>query len=126
MPAEAGVVRTRMSFLLLSRVMVGCLVAANVALSGCVEMGASHPATKVEGPATAEDHLVAALMYEKRAQQLELEALKFEEETARITIHEDSKGFRRSALRTAAQSCRKEVSELKDLARQHRQKAEGL
>jgi len=115
-----------MFFSLLSRVTIGCLVAANVALSGCAEIGAFHPTTKVEAPATVEDHLAAALMYEKRAHQLELEALKFEEETAHMTIHEDPKGFRRSALRTAAQSCRNEVSELKDLARQHRQKAEGL
>ena len=93
------------------------------ALAGCAEMP-SHVATQAGTSVTAEDHLAAALMYQKQAQQLDLEALKFEGEHARITTYEDPKGFRRSALKTAAQSCRKEAAELNGLAAQHRQKAE--
>lgn len=94
------------------------------ALAGCAEMGASHVATPAGTPVTAEDHLSAALMYQKQAQQLDLEALKFDDEHARITTYEDPKGFRRNALKTAAQRCRKEASEFNDLAAQHRQKAD--
>ncbi|MGA6826941.1 hypothetical protein ACO9S2_04915 [Nitrospira sp. NS4] len=110
----------------LSVLTIGGLLATSWALAGCAEMGAAQVANQVGAPATAEDHLAAALMYEKQAQQLELEALKFEEETARITTYEDPKGFRRSALRIAAQRCRKEISELNDLAAKHREKAEKL
>ena len=102
----------------------GYFLSAGWALAGCAEMGISHVATQVGTPATADDHLNAALMYDKQAQQLELEALKFEAENARITTYEDPKGFRRSALKIAAQRCRKEVAEMKELAAQHRLKAE--
>jgi hypothetical protein len=111
---------------ILSVLAIACMVAASVALAGCTERGAAQLAAQIGSPTTAEDHLAAALMYEKHAQQLELEALKFEEETARITTSEDPKGFRRSALKIAAQRCREEVSELNDLAAKHRAKADGL
>ena len=109
--------------LVLSALGIACVVSTGVALAGCVEMGVSHGATQAGTPVTIEDHLAAALMFEKQANQLELEALKFEDEYARITTYEDPKGFRRSALKTAAQRCRKEVAELSELAAQHRQKA---
>jgi hypothetical protein len=95
-------------------------------LAGCAETGLSHGGAQAGNPVTVEDHLEAALMYDKQARQLELEALKFEDEHARITTFEDPKGFRRSALKTAAQRCRKEVAELNELAAQHRQKAEEV
>ena len=87
-------------------------------------MGGSHLAAQTGIPMTVEDQLEAALMYEEQAQQLELEALKFEDEHGRITTHEDPKGFRRSALKIAAQRCRKEGADLHDLAVQYRQQAE--
>lgn len=93
-------------------------------LAGCAQMGGSHLAAQTGIPMTVEDQLDAALMYEEQAQQLELEALKFEDEHGRITTHEDPKGFRRSALKIAAQRCRKEGADLHDLAVQYRQQAE--
>jgi len=103
---------------------IAYFISAGLALAACAEMDAAHVAAHVGTPLTVDDHLAAALMYEKQAKQLELEALKFEDENARITTYEDPKGFRRSALKIAAQRCRKEVAELNDLAAQHRRKAE--
>lgn len=103
---------------------IAYFVSAGLAFAGCAEMDSSHMVAHTDAALTVDDHLEAALMYEKQAKQLELEALKFEDEHARITTYEDPKGFRRSALKIAAQRCRKEVAELNDLAAQHRQKAE--
>jgi hypothetical protein len=75
---------------------------------------------------TTEDHLATALMYQEQAQHLELEAIKYEQEAVRITPHEDPKGFRREGLTIAAQMARKEAAETRELALQHRQKAETL
>lgn len=75
---------------------------------------------------TAEDHLAAALLYQKQAHRLELEAERYEQEAAMIGPYEDPKGFRRSALKIAAQRCRKEAADLQQLAGEHRRQADGM
>lgn len=66
--------------------------------------------------ASAEDHLAAALLYLERAQQLELEALKYEQEAEHIEPLEDTKGFRREALRITAAAHRRDAQTLRNLA----------
>ena len=79
------------------------------------------------GPlATGDDHFEAALMYRKRADQLELEALKFDAEAERLTPAEDTKGFRRDGLRTAAEQHRKDAKDLRTRAEEHQRMAERL
>ncbi|HEX7766486.1 MAG TPA: hypothetical protein VF443_07205 [Nitrospira sp.] len=82
--------------------------------------------SKLQSTPAAEDHLSAALIYQKQAQQVEVTALKFEDSAQKITQPEDPKNFRRSGLKIASQQCRKEVSELRKLADHHQQKAEAL
>ena len=66
----------------------------------------------------AEDHLSAALLYLERAQQLELEALKYEQEADHIEPLEDTKGFRREALRRTAAKHRGDAQKVRELADQ--------
>lgn len=82
--------------------------------------------SKLQSTAAAEDHLSAALIYQKQAQQAEVTALKFEDSARKITPLEDPKNFRRSGLKIAGQECRKEVIELRKLADHHQQIAETL
>lgn len=82
--------------------------------------------SKLESTAAAEDHLSAALIYQKQAEQVEITALKFEDSAQKITQLEDPKNFRRSGLKIAGQQCRKEAIDLQRLADHHRQKAETL
>ena len=82
--------------------------------------------SKLQSTAAAEDHLSAALIYQKQAQQVEGTALQFEDSAQKITQLEDPKQFRRNGLKIAGQQCRKEAVELQKLADHHRQKAETL
>lgn len=82
--------------------------------------------SKLQSTAAADDHLSAAFIYQKQAQQVEITALKFEDSAQKLTQLEDPKNFRRSGLKIAGQQCRKEVIELRKLADHHRQKAETL
>ena len=82
--------------------------------------------SKLQETAAAEDHLSAALLYQKQARQTELTALKFEDAAQKITPLEDPKNFRRSGLKIVGQQCRKEAIELQRLADHHRQRAETI
>ncbi|HLZ34545.1 MAG TPA: hypothetical protein VKP13_11040 [Nitrospira sp.] len=82
--------------------------------------------SKLQSIAAAEDHLSAALLYQKQAEQVQTTALKYEDTAQKITQPEDPKNFRRSGLKIAGQQCRKEAVELQRLADYHRQKAETL
>lgn len=82
--------------------------------------------SKLQSTPAADDHLSAALIYQKQIQQIEVTALKFEDSAQKITQLEDPKNFRRSGLKIAGQQCRKEAIELRKLADHHQQKAEAL
>lgn len=82
--------------------------------------------SKLQSTAAAEDHLSAASIYQKAAQEVEMTALKFEDSAQKITQLEDPKNFRRSGLKIAGQQCRKEAIDLQRLADHHRHKAETL
>lgn len=111
------------------------VAAGLIALTGWLAVGCSRVETQRLPPSlerkeittwTVEDHLAAALLYEKQARQLETEAARAEQEAATITPYEDPKEFRRSALAIVAQERRKKSLELKQLSAQHRQHAEVM
>lgn len=91
--------------------------------AGCSSLAQDEQAHKSESDIAGENHAAAAILYQQHMQNLELEALKFEQEAARITTLEDPKGFRRDALRLAAQRCRKEAAKYKTLADEHAKRA---
>lgn len=77
-------------------------------------------------PWTAAELEEIAKFYENTADTVEDEALQYERTAASITPLTDPKGFRRSALTIAAQAKWKEVSELRLLATEHREKAKRM
>jgi hypothetical protein len=75
---------------------------------------------------TADDHLAAALLYQKEAQQAQAEVSKYRQTAASIRPIEDPKGFRRSALTTAAQERQQYAGEMQQLYAAHLSKAETM
>ena len=75
---------------------------------------------------TPDDHIAAAHMYALEAQRLEAQAAKYAKEAETITPLEDPKGFRRAALRTAAQERHSESSEMQQLYAVHESKAQTM
>lgn len=82
--------------------------------------------SKLASQASAEDYLAAALLYQRQAQRLEIQATRYEQEAAAITTLEDPKEFRRSGLMVVAQLRRKQAADLRQRAFDHRQKAEKM
>lgn len=73
---------------------------------------------------TAEDHHAAALLYQQGAKRAQTEANRFIQTAASIRPIEDPKGFRRSALMTAAQEHQADARELQQLYAEHQTRAE--
>jgi len=96
-------------------------------MAGCAFAGDPLPAdlkSRLESSTgTAEDHLAAARLYQQRAQQLEADAARYAREADSITPLEDTKGFRRNALKTAAREHQKEAKEMLHLFAEHERKA---
>jgi hypothetical protein len=87
------------------------------------------PATLEEQLAStgnADDHLTAAMVYQNKARELEAEAVEFETAASKIGPYEDTKGFRRGALMTAAQEKRHRVKQMQELYAAHLGKAHSL
>lgn len=82
--------------------------------------------SKLSSQASAEDYLAAALLYQRQAQRLEIQAIRYEQEAAAITALEDPKEFRRSGLMMVAQLRRRQIANFRQLAADHRQKAEQI
>lgn len=82
--------------------------------------------SKLASNGTADDHLAAALLYQKEAQRAQAEGNKYADVKASIRPIEDTKGFRRSALKTAVQEHRKYAGEMQQLYAEHQTKAETM
>lgn len=94
------------------------IVAAGwVMLAGCASDGmvSTQTETRFVLNGTAEDHAAAALVYQRKANQLEREAARLEQQAQGVSLYEDPKGFRRDALRTAAQRLRQDALEMGQL-----------
>jgi hypothetical protein len=107
-------------FLLIPIGFVGCSFAGNQVLPEDLENRVS------SSSGTADDHLAAALLYQQQAQSAKTEAEKYEHAAASIKQVEDPKGFRRSALLTAAQERRKAADEMQQLYATHEAKAQTM
>ncbi len=75
---------------------------------------------------SADDHLAAAMVYQDKARELEAEAVEFETAASKIGPYEDTKGFRRGALTTAAQEKRHRAKQMQELSAAHLEKAHSL
>lgn len=73
---------------------------------------------------TAQEMLEAAKQYEQEAERHEAEAQRYEQKGAAITSLMDPKGFRRDALKIAADSHRAMAGEIRFHAKTHRIEAE--
>ena len=76
--------------------------------------------------ATADDHRAAAFLYQNESQRAQDEAIKYKQAAASIRAIEDPKGFRRSALTTAAQTYQQYADEMQQHYEAHQTKAETM
>jgi hypothetical protein len=74
----------------------------------------------------ADDHLAAAMLYQEKARELEAEAVEFDTAVSKIGPYEDTKGFRKGALKTAAQQKRYRAKQMQELHAAHLKKARLL
>jgi hypothetical protein len=73
---------------------------------------------------TAEDHRAAALFYQQGAKRARTEANRYIQTAASVRPIEDPKGFRRNALKTAAQEHQTEARKLQQLYAEHQTSGE--
>jgi hypothetical protein len=74
---------------------------------------------KLAATGSAEDHFAAARHNQNEARELAAEAAQFETAVSKIGRYEDTKGFRRAALRAAAQEKRYHAKEMQELYMPH-------
>jgi hypothetical protein len=67
---------------------------------------------KLASNPTANDHLAAAKLYQNKERELEAEAAKYQAAVSKIGPYDDPKGFRRAALKMAAQEKRYEANQM--------------
>jgi hypothetical protein len=82
--------------------------------------------SRVASQGTPDEHRGAALLYRERALQLEAEAAQYAREAAGIKSLEDTKGFRRGALKMAAGSLQRQADEMKQLSVVHQKQADSM
>jgi hypothetical protein len=74
-----------------------------------------HAAVATDRPITAEEHFLAAKLYDREAQsQVEL-ASQYERRADALNPYMDTKGFRRGGLMAAAQEHRRKAAEMQQL-----------
>lgn len=110
------------------QVLRGVATVGWVMLAGCAGDGviSTHLEKRFVANRIAEDHIAAALFYQQRANQLERDAARLEQQAQGVGLYEDPKGFRRDALRTTAQTRRQEASEMEQLNAAHYEKAQSV
>jgi hypothetical protein len=75
---------------------------------------------------TADDHRAAALLYQEEAKRAQADVNQYTQTAASIRSIEDPKGFRRSALMTAAQEHQKYAREMQQFFAEHQTKAKTM
>jgi len=81
---------------------------------------------RIASQGTADEHRGAALVYRERARQLEAEAAQYAKEAAGIRSLQDTKGFRRGALKMAAGSLQRQADEMQQLSADHQKQADSM
>lgn len=100
--------------------LVGCALAGGYTLPESLQSRLQSPQS------TADDHKAAAQLYQQQAQQLKEEAARYAREADRISQLEDTKGFRRNALKTAAREREKEAKDMSMASAEHLRQAETM
>jgi hypothetical protein len=95
-------------------------------LKGCSKVLSASLEERLASTGNADDHLAAAMVYQNKARELEAEAVEFETAASKISPYEDTKGFRRAALTTAAQEKRHRAKQMQELYATHLGKAHSL
>lgn len=99
--------------------MMGCSLAADHVLPAPLE-------NLVTSNGSADDHMMAATLYQQEAQRLQAEAARYEQEAAAIEPLQDPKGFRRNGLLAASQRNRTQAAEMQQFYAAHYTKAQTL
>ncbi|MGH7184584.1 MAG: hypothetical protein ACREJN_21775, partial [Nitrospiraceae bacterium] len=87
-----------------------------LSLTGCSGVLPGTLEEKLATNGTEEDYRMAAKMYQKKARELEAEAVQYETAAAKVSRDMDPKGFERAALRMAAQEKRHDAKEMLELS----------
>ncbi len=120
-------IRTDYAFLLCSSLLTLMLTGvAGCAFAGDPILPPQLQSRLESSDSTADDHLAAARLYRQHAQQLEADATRYTREAENITPLEDTKGFRRSALKTAAQELERQAQQMAQLSTEYQRKAETM
>ena len=93
-------------------------------MTGCGSVLPTQLETKLASNGNAEDHMAAAMLYQKKAEALKAKANQYETEASRIGQLEDPKGFRRQALEVAAEENRQKARQMEELYAAHFEKAQ--
>ena len=95
-------------------------------LAGCNTVLPADLKSKLASDGSADEHMAAAVLYQNEAKQFEAKANQYEREAANIGVHEDPKGFRRSALRIAAEENRNKAKRMEELYAAQLEKAQTM
>jgi hypothetical protein len=103
------------------QVITGLITVGWVILAGCAgnRVAPTHLEKRAVVNEATEDHVAVALLYQQKADQLRSDATRLEHQAEGVTSYQDPKGFRRGALRTAAQTLRQEAVEMEQLYAAH-------
>ena len=101
-------------------------VLAFLGLTGCSTVIPADLQGKLASNGNADDHMAAAMLYQNKAGQLAGEAERYEAVASKVGLYEDPKGFRRSALTTAAQGTRNRAKQMETLYAAHFEKAQTM
>jgi hypothetical protein len=97
---------------------------------GTAEAGSAQAMASSDVPTdyktNAQDLEAEAEVLDEEADKIQTQVMKYKREAAAITPMEDTKGFRRSALRMAAASQTLAVQHLRQLAAHHRAEAQRM
>src|SRR5918996_5693487 len=76
---------------------------------GCAGLDSGQSAVGTAQPRTAEEHLVAANLYDREARSEAAATARYERRADALNTYMDPKGFRRAGLATAAQEHRRKA-----------------
>ncbi len=95
-------------------------------MAGCGSVLPTQLETRLASNGNAEDHMTAAVLYEREAEQLSTKATQFGKGASQIRPLEDTKGFRRRALEIAAQENWTKAKEMRELYAAHFEMAQTM
>ena len=95
-------------------------------LTGCSSVLPDQLQGKLDANGSADDHMVAAMLYQNEAKRLDAEADRYEQRLASIGASADPKGFHRESLRIAAEESRRAAEQMQTLYASHFERAQTM